>query len=128
MTALGKRIDSAFMERSEAALASGVPRQELGTFSERLLIPLIHFILLGFLPMHAMRRTRWPSMSAGCGQLLIVRRPVLPLVDSTCGRAPMGGEDGGGVPGFLCESHATAGAEDITELGGWRAYLKTLAR
>ena len=58
----------------EAALASGVPRQELGTFSERLLIPLIHFILLGFLPMHAMRRTRWPSMSAGCGQLFIARR------------------------------------------------------
>lgn len=56
------------------ALASGVPRQELGTFSERLLLPLIHFILLGFLPMHAMRRTRWPGMSAGCGQLFIARR------------------------------------------------------
>jgi len=51
-----------------------VPRQELGTFSERLLLPLIHFVLLGFLPMHAMRRTRWPSMSAGCGQLFIARR------------------------------------------------------
>ena len=63
-----------FMGQSKAALASGVPRQELGTFSERLLIPLIHFILLGFLPMHAMRRTRWPSMSAGCGQLFIARR------------------------------------------------------
>jgi allophanate hydrolase len=34
--------------------------------------------------------------------------------------------DGSAVPGFLCESHATAGAEDITSLGGWRAYLKTL--
>jgi len=34
--------------------------------------------------------------------------------------------DGSGVTGFLCESHATAGAEDITALGGWRAYLKTL--
>ena len=33
-----------FMERSGASLASGVPRQKLGTFSERLLIPLIHFI------------------------------------------------------------------------------------
>ena len=38
---------AAFMQRSDAALASGVPRQELGTFSERLLIPQIHFILLG---------------------------------------------------------------------------------
>jgi allophanate hydrolase len=34
--------------------------------------------------------------------------------------------DGSGVPGFLCESHAIADAEDITSLGGWRAYLKTL--
>ena len=56
------------------ALASGVPRQELGTFSERLLIPLIHFILLGFLPMRAMRRTQSPAFSAGCGQLFIARR------------------------------------------------------
>ena len=65
---------AAFMQNGEVALASGVPRQELGTFSERLLLPLIHFILLGFLPMHAMRRTRWASMSAGCGQLFIARR------------------------------------------------------
>ncbi len=64
----------AFMQHSGVALASGVPQQELGTFSERLLLPLIHFILLGFLPMHGMRFTRWASISAGCGQLFIVRR------------------------------------------------------
>ncbi|WP_395714427.1 allophanate hydrolase [Reyranella sp.] len=34
--------------------------------------------------------------------------------------------DGSTVTGFLCESHATAGARDITALGGWRAYLKSL--
>ena len=34
--------------------------------------------------------------------------------------------DGSAVTGFLCESHATQGARDITALGGWRAYLKTL--
>jgi hypothetical protein len=51
-----------------------VPLQEMGTFSERLLLPLIHFVLLGFLPMHLMRHTLWPSMSAGCGQLFIARR------------------------------------------------------
>ena len=56
------------------ALASGVPRQELGTFSDRLLIPQIHFILLGFLPMHFMRWTKSPAFSAGCGQLFIARR------------------------------------------------------
>jgi len=34
--------------------------------------------------------------------------------------------DGMSVPGFLCEAHATSAAKDITSLGGWRAYLKTL--
>jgi hypothetical protein len=63
-----------FMEQSKLALASGIPRQEVSSFSERLLIPLIHFILLGFLPMHGMRRTRWPSMSGGCGQLFVAER------------------------------------------------------
>jgi allophanate hydrolase len=28
------------------------------------------------------------------------------------------------VTGFVCESHAAADAQDITELGGWRAYLQ----
>jgi allophanate hydrolase len=31
--------------------------------------------------------------------------------------------DGSWVKGFLCEGHATAGARDITALGGWRAWL-----
>jgi hypothetical protein len=70
---------ASFMERSRrrrhpVALASGVPAQELGTFSERLLIPLIQFILLGYLPMPLMRWTRWAAASAGCGQLFIAWR------------------------------------------------------
>jgi allophanate hydrolase len=36
-------------------------------------------------------------------------------------------EDGEQVRGFLCEAHATAGARDITRLGGWRAYLRECA-
>lgn len=34
--------------------------------------------------------------------------------------------DGRKVSGFLCEAEATAGASDISELGGWRQYLATL--
>jgi hypothetical protein len=64
----------AFVKEKDVALASGVPHQELGTFSEWLLLPLIHFILLAFLPIHRMRQTRSPSCSAGCGQLFIARR------------------------------------------------------
>ena len=32
-------------------------------------------------------------------------------------------EDGSMVKGFVAEPRATTGAEDITELGGWRAYI-----
>jgi allophanate hydrolase len=36
-------------------------------------------------------------------------------------------EDGTTVHGFVCESHAVAGARDITALGGWRAHLARVA-
>jgi allophanate hydrolase len=32
-------------------------------------------------------------------------------------------EDGSEVTGFLCEAHAVEGARDISEFGGWRAWL-----
>lgn len=32
-------------------------------------------------------------------------------------------DDGSQVSGFLCEAFAIQGAEEITELGGWRAYI-----
>ncbi len=35
-------------------------------------------------------------------------------------------DDGTAPPGFLCEATAVRGATDITELGGWRAYLEQL--
>jgi len=35
-------------------------------------------------------------------------------------------EDGSSVKGFLCEPAGVVGAQEITHLGGWRSYLKTL--
>ena len=64
-----------FMQRHpRAGLASGFPRQIVVTWSERLLLPLIHFLLLGFLPMALMRTRAEPAFGAGCGQLFIARR------------------------------------------------------
>jgi hypothetical protein len=62
------------LRQSGAGLVSGFPRQETGTWLEKLLIPLIHFVLLGFLPLDAMRRFRLPGFGAACGQLIAVRR------------------------------------------------------
>lgn len=64
----------AFLKTSGAALVSGVPRQETVTFLERLLLPLIHWVLLGFLPMARMRQSRHPAYGAGCGQLFLATR------------------------------------------------------
>jgi allophanate hydrolase len=33
-------------------------------------------------------------------------------------------EDGQQVSGFVCEAHAVEGARDITDVGGWRQYLR----
>jgi hypothetical protein len=63
-----------FMERSGVSLASGFPRQITKTWSEMLLLPLIHFLLLGYLPMAQMARSVSPGLGAGCGQLFIARR------------------------------------------------------
>jgi allophanate hydrolase len=35
-------------------------------------------------------------------------------------------DDGSQVSGFLCESHAIAGAQEITALGGWRNFIRSL--
>lgn len=70
--ALGRM--AAFLGPREAALASGVPHQETGSFFERLLIPLILVLLLGYLPMAGMRLSRLAGFGAGCGQLFIARR------------------------------------------------------
>lgn len=35
--------------------------------------------------------------------------------------------DGTAVQGFLCEAQATQGARDISQYGGWRAYMASLA-
>jgi hypothetical protein len=59
---------------AELALVSGFPAQETGTFLERLLLPLIHFVLLGFLPLPGERWTGMRGFAAGCGQFMMVRR------------------------------------------------------
>ena len=37
-------------------------------------------------------------------------------------------DDGSSVSGFLCEAHAVKDAQEITSLGGWRAYIQSKAK
>ena len=61
-------------DRPERALVSGFPRESANTLLERLLLPLIHFVLLGFLPLAGERWSGWSGFAAGCGQFMMVRR------------------------------------------------------
>ena len=65
---------SAFLMHSGSDLVSGFPRQETETPLEWLLLPLIHFVLLSYLPLAGMRALSAPGFAAGCGQFLMVRR------------------------------------------------------
>ena len=63
-----------FAQRANAALVSTVPREVTGSVGEMLLIPLIHFVLMGYLPFGRMRATLDPAASAACGQFILVSR------------------------------------------------------
>jgi hypothetical protein len=63
-----------FLRESECDLVSGFPHQETGTLLEKLLIPLINWLLLCFLPLWGMRRFRWSAFGAGCGQFFVTTR------------------------------------------------------
>jgi len=65
---------SGFLSSTRSDLVSGFPRQETETPLEWLLLPLIHFVLLSYLPLAAMRASTKPGLAAGCGQFLMVRR------------------------------------------------------
>ena len=67
---------AAHAERTGSALVSGVPRQIMESLGEKLTVPMIDFLLLGYLPMPLMRALPDPSLAAACGQLVLVDAPA----------------------------------------------------
>ncbi len=55
-------------------LLSSFPHQRTGTLLEKGLIPLMHYLLLGYLPFSRMRSRTNPSLAAGCGQLFLTSK------------------------------------------------------
>lgn len=52
-------------------LISTFPRQVTGTLAERVIVPMMFYLLFGYLPFVRMRTTLEPASSAGCGQFLL---------------------------------------------------------
>ncbi len=65
---------AAGLRRDRAGLTSGFPRERAETLGEILLVPLIHVLLLGYLPLWLSRRRGEAALGAGCGQLMVADR------------------------------------------------------
>ena len=109
------------LESSGADLLSGFPRQETIGWLERLVIPLMHFILLGFLPIRRMRRSRDPAFAAGCGQLFVTRREAY---DRAGGHSAIRGtlHDGLKLPRAYRLAGLKTDLSDATDLAVCRMY------
>ncbi len=115
-----KRI-AAFLARSGAGLVSGVPREETGTFLEKLVVPLIHVTLLGYLPIERMRASADPAYGAGCGQLFAARRDAY---EKSGGHAALRGSrhDGLSLPRAFRRAGIPTDLFDATDLATCRMY------
>ena len=111
----------AFLETSAADLASGIPFQQTGTVLEKLLIPLIHLVLLGYLPIARMRRSTLPAYGAGCGQLFLARREAY---DRAGGHAAIreSMHDGITLPRTFRRAGLKTDLFDATEIATCRMY------
>ncbi len=112
---------SAFLHSGPAKLVSGFPRQITETTLEWLLLPLIHFVLLGFLPVSRMRQGADPAMAAGCGQFLMADRPAYFLAGGHAAiRETM--HDGLRLPRLFRQHGLHTDLADLTPLATCRMY------
>lgn len=78
-------------------MVSGFPREIAVGLAERLVIPWIHILLLGYLPMDRMRRSSSPAYAAACGQWVVARRDAYLEIGGHAA-APMSRHDGTSLP------------------------------
>ncbi len=64
----------AHQSRSGAALLSVWPALETGTWAEWLVVPLIKFAIMTYLPIAAVHHLPWPGFAAANGQCLLFKR------------------------------------------------------
>ncbi len=110
-----------FQRATGAGLVSGIPLQETGTLLEKLVLPLIHFLLLGFLPLDRMRASRLPAYGAGCGQLFAADRDAYESVGGH-GAVRSSLHDGVTLPRVFRRTGYSTDLCDATDLATCRMY------
>ena len=110
-----------FLGTRNNSLVSGFPRQVTETFLEWMLLPLIHFVLLGFLPIGSMRAGTEPGFAAGCGQFLMAQREAYFACGGHSG-IKLTMHDGLRLPRLFREHGFRTDLADLTELASCRMY------
>jgi glycosyltransferase involved in cell wall biosynthesis len=109
------------MDATGIALLSGFPRQITIGWMEQILLPLIHFVLLSFLPMGRMRSTTKSAYAAGCGQFFLAERAAY---FASGGHAAIRGtrHDGLRLPQVFRQHGFHTDIVDLTNLAEVRMY------
>jgi chlorobactene glucosyltransferase len=63
-----------------ADLVTAFPREEVVTWGERLLVPVIGFGIFTFIPIRLVQKLRWPMLSITIGQFMLFRRAAYDAV------------------------------------------------
>ncbi|TNC74767.1 glycosyltransferase [Rubellimicrobium roseum] len=111
-----------FVEANGLGLASGFPRQVTVTLGEKIAIPQIFVVLLGYLPLAV---ARWqatdPRFAAACGQCLAVTRAAY---DASGGHAAIRGtiHDGLRLARAVREAGFATDLCDLSDLATCRMY------
>lgn len=64
----------------DADLLTAIPFEEAKTFGESLMIPVLPFAILSFLPLPAAHNVRWPAYSATVGQFMMFKRETFEAI------------------------------------------------
>ncbi|MBE0480580.1 MAG: glycosyltransferase [Dehalococcoidia bacterium] len=70
------RTAAAALTQSRSDLVSVLPKQNAASFAEKLIVPIIYWSMLSFLPLALAYRIRIPSLSFALGQFMLIRYPA----------------------------------------------------
>jgi chlorobactene glucosyltransferase len=64
----------------DADLLTAIPFEEAKTFGENLMVPVLPFAILSFLPLSVAHNVRWPAYSATVGQFMMFKRETFEAI------------------------------------------------
>lgn len=71
-------VSALLAERAD--LVTAFPREEVGTWGEKLVVPVIGFGILSFLPVALAQRMKWAGLSVTIGQFMLFRRAAFDAI------------------------------------------------